>query len=97
MHESTFPGVHCCGSLRLFRETNDQSLILRYTLPSSTMSFQCYGIVTKWFKVFKNGPSKICGRQLLKNFLHDGSIFFESKNWGCKRKIFKYLVVKQIT
>ena len=21
-----------------------------------------------WVKVFKNGPSKICGRQLLKNF-----------------------------
>ena len=23
----------------------------------------------KWIKVFRNGPSKICGRQLLKNFV----------------------------
>ena len=24
--------------------------------------------IQKWVKVFKNGPSKICGRQPLKNF-----------------------------
>ena len=26
-----------------------------------------FKIKTKWVKVFENGPSKICGRQLLKN------------------------------
>ena len=25
-------------------------------------------VLTKWDKVFKNGPSKICGRQPSKNF-----------------------------
>ena len=36
--------------------------ILLMTKPISGSSF-----MTKWDKVFKNGPSKICGRQPLKN------------------------------
>ena len=39
-----------------------------------------------WFKVFKNGPSKICGRQPLKNLKGDGLLrhfmIFTNFSWS---------------
>ena len=38
--------------------------------PSDTLPFRYHydDLISIWVKVFKNGPSKICGRQTLKNF-----------------------------
>ena len=38
----------------------------------------------KWDKVFKNGPSEICGRQLLKNFTWSILEYFvQMSDWRC--------------
>ena len=36
-----------------------------------------------WDRVFKNGPSKICGRQLLKNLKGYGLLKHLRKNLAC--------------
>ena len=38
-----------------------------HTLPGYTQVFFWDSQIFKWYKAFKNGPSKICGRQVLKN------------------------------
>ena len=45
---------------------------------------------TKWDKVFKNGPSKICGRQPLKYLMSDGLLNF---TWS----ILEYLIPNRLT
>ena len=45
-----------------------------YLLKSSIQNFKCASD-TIWVKVFKNGPSKVCGRQPLKNLRISLQIF----------------------
>ena len=40
----------------------------------------------KWVKVFKNGPSKTCGRQSLKNFVESENIWKTKKQSQKKKK-----------
>ena len=42
-------------------------LVVFHTVPGYTQVFFCDPQIFKWYKAFKNGPSKICGRQVLKN------------------------------
>ena len=60
----------------------------------------------KWAKVFKNGPSKICGRQLLKKFTWsileyldpNGHLrFFQSFQGSCFFYVLQYYNAETIT
>ena len=43
------------------------SLILKKLVLVLSMTYLPDDLLNKWDKVFKNGPSKICGRQVLKD------------------------------